>query len=169
MLILVAAALLSACSRSTIRARPPGEGTASEHAIENPGPFAPVSIRIHPLTHIAELPNGQAEIVCHIEFKDRWHQPVKAAGPLEIQLYQPVGGLNAELDRQNLRWPLELGDLDRNADWYDAVTRTYRFQLEVPAGALPGSGSLVRLRAVFVARTAEGAEITLRDDYVIQR
>lgn len=172
--LLVIAALgfmLAACTpRSTIR--PQGSSDDTLHAIEHPGPFAPVSLRIHPLTHIETGPTGEPTIICHVEFKDRWHQAVKAAGPLEIQLYRPAGGLQADMDRQDVRWPLPLDDLERNADWYDTVTRTYRFQLDLPPGLVPsGSGSkdvVVRLHAVFAARTAEGGEVTLHDDYMMR-
>lgn len=169
----LAAAMTTGCTpRSSLG--PPGGPDAefSGRAIDQPGPFAPVSLRIHPLTHIATLPDQGAVIVCHLEFKDRWHHTVKAAGPLEIQLYRPVGGLRADVDRQDLRWPLQLDDLERNADWFDPVTRTYRIQLEAPPGVIPPEGArdaTLRLRAVFIARAPDGAEVALRDDFVIQR
>lgn len=150
----------------------PERGPALSPTTPEPGPFAPVSLRIHPLTHVSALPDGDSVIICHIEFKDRWHHAVKAAGPLEIQLYRPAtSGLRTDLDRQELRWPLDLDDLERNADWYDPVTRTYRFQLDIPHGVeapRDADDSPLRLRAVFAGRTAEGGQVILRDDYVIQ-
>lgn len=161
--------ILAACTpRSAIR--PQARTDDALHAIEHPGPFAPVSLRIHPLTHIETGPTGAPTIICHVEFKDRWHQAVKAAGPLEIQLYRPAGGLQADMDRQDVRWPLPLDDLERNADWYDTVTKTYRFQLDLPPGLVPPGSKdvVVRLHAVFEARTPEGGEVTLRDDYMMR-
>ncbi|MCC6677968.1 MAG: hypothetical protein IT436_12560 [Phycisphaerales bacterium] len=158
--------------RSNIRPSSPSQAEFSGRAIDNPGPFAPISLRVHPLTHIATLAGDQSVIILHLEFKDRWHHTVKAAGPLEVQLYRPVGGLRADVDRQDLRWPLELDDLERNADWFDPVTRTYRIQLETPPGIIPPEGShdaTLRLRAIFITRAPDGSESILRDDFVIQR
>lgn len=170
--LLLAAALLPACTpRSSIHPVTPSTADFAGRAIQNPGPFAPVTLRIHPLTHIADGPGGQPLIVCHLEFKDRWHHTVKAAGPLELQLYRPVTGLRADVDRQDLRWPIELDDLERNADWFDPVTNTYRIQLQTPPGLIPPATgqATVRLRAVFIARSPDGAETDLLDDFVIQR
>lgn len=170
--VLLAVSAAGCTARSTIPSSTPADGDFSGRAIDSPGPFAPVSLRVHPLTHVTTLADGSAAIVCHLEFKDRWHHTVKAAGPLEIQLYRPVGGLRADVDRQDLRWPLELDDLERNADWFDPVTRTYRIQLEAPPGMIPPEGSndaTLRLRAVFITRGPDGVETILRDDFVIQR
>lgn len=127
-------------------------------------PFAPVHMRIYPLTHVERGPSGVARLVAHFEFTDRWYDTTKAAGRLEVFLFRP--GPSAGTEERRVRWELDLTDLDRNADWYDPVTRTYRMQLDLPGWADEGPGSEFRLHASFTAPGA-GRE-TLTDDYTLR-
>lgn len=129
-------------------------------------------MRIHPLTHV-ERPGSGGEsgggprIICFIEMRDRWYDPTKAVGSLELQLFRPSAQRGRE--QQDARWQIDLSDLDRNAELYDPVTRAYRLQLDVPAWiGEPGANNQVKLRAVFVPAGPEGQRRTLRDDFVVQ-
>lgn len=125
-------------------------------------PFGAVSMRVYPLTHVERPASGQPRLVCHVEFTDRWYDTVKAAGTLEIQLFR--SGDAAGTEQQRATWEVDLTDLERNAEWFDPVTRTYRIQLDMPGWADDGPGARFRLHAVF---TTPGATMsTMRDDYV---
>ena len=127
-------------------------------------PFTPVRMRIYPLTHVERGSSGPARLVCHFEFSDRWFDTTKAAGKLEIQLYR--AGPGAGTEEQRVKWDIDLTNLDRNAEWFDPVTRTYRVQLDLPAWADEGPGSQFRLHATFTPTGA--AQSTMRDDFVVK-
>lgn len=135
--------------------------------------FAPVVMRLHPLTHVDRTPAGQPIIVCHIEFADAWGDTVKAAGELSVLLYRPSGAAGAT-GTQELRWDIDLTDPSTNAANYDPATRTYRLQLgrlpEWVAGVgQPGSDDQrVVLRAIFTATDRAGRESTLRDELTVR-
>jgi len=137
--------------------------------------FAPVSLRVFPLTHLGRDERGEAAIICHIELRDRWGDSVKALGPLQMQLYRPEGGVDATDAVQILRWEVALQDERENIASYDPATQTYRVVLVgLPAwmaervDADP-AGPRVRLevRAVFQTLGANGEEQVLRDWMVL--
>jgi len=141
----------------------PGDGAPP--ANWNPSdPFGPAYLRIYPLTHVERGGSGPARLVCHLEFTDRWFDTTKAWGRVEISLYR--AGPSTGTDQQNARWEIDLADLNRNADWFDPVTRTYRIQLDLPAWADQGPGTEFRLHAAFTPPGAAGA--TIRDDFVLK-
>ncbi|TVS09145.1 MAG: hypothetical protein EA423_00480 [Phycisphaerales bacterium] len=135
--------------------------------------FAPVVMRLHPLTHVDRTPAGQPIIVCHIEFADSWGDTVKAAGDLAVLLYRPRGATGAT-GTQELRWDIDLTDPETNAAHYDPATRTYRIQLgRLPEWATtvgqPGAeDQRIVLRAIFTATDREGRETTLRDELTVR-
>lgn len=99
---------------------------------EPDNPFAPVEIRIHPLTRLVreQDEDGGSRIEAHIEMLDEVGDGVKGAGQLTIELYRgsgPVAGVGEEDQVQ--RWTLDLVDRRANAGAYDRVTRTYRVVL----------------------------------------
>jgi len=142
--------------------------------------FAGESVRVHPLTHFdlgdgGRGANGVA-LACHVEVRDRWGDPVKVVGSLQIQLYRPVSGLDSAREVQELVWDLDLNDLERNAAWFDPVTRTYRLRLtglpvwaERMARGEAGETTRLRVRAVLRTVGPDGRERVLRDDLVMQR
>lgn len=138
-------------------------------------PFAPASIRIYPLTHLGLDDNDDPAIICHIELRDRWGDSVKALGMLQVQLYQPRGGLDAETARQILKWDAALQNERTNAALYDPATQTYRLTLgglppwiaERAAGAEREPVRL-ELRAVFQTLGPNGEERILRDAMALE-
>lgn len=138
------------------------------------GPFAPATLRLHPLTRLGRDDQGRALIVCHIELADRWGDTTKGIGQLAVQLYRPVGA-SGQSARQDASWDIDLTDLELNASLYDPVTRTYRVQL----GGLPGwvegvidgaSGSPrgVIVRVALTTWLADGRAAVLRDELTIE-
>lgn len=142
------------------------------------GPFAPASLRVHPLTHLARDDQGRAMIVCHIEFADRWGDTTKGIGQLAVRLYRPLGA-SGKSARQEAAWDIDLTDLQYNATLYDPVTRTYRVQLGGLPGWVgdlvggdelaPGPSRRVILRVALTTWSAGGRETVLRDEMTIER
>lgn len=140
--------------------------------------FAPVRIRVHPLTRLGRDSGGRAMIVCHLEVKDRWGDTVKGAGVLQVTMYRTGLGAVSGQEEQERRWEVDLRDPEVNASLYDPATRTYRVQL----GGLPewveqmaprdegtGGAGRLRLRAVFETVGPDGRQAFLRDELLIER
>ncbi|HZW10928.1 MAG TPA: hypothetical protein VFF69_13585 [Phycisphaerales bacterium] len=140
-------------------------------------PFAPMSLRIYPLTHLAPADAEQTTLVCHIELRDRWGDAVKALGKLQVQLYRPRGGLDATTAEQVLKWDVRLEDEQQNAALYDPATQTYRLALgglpqwiadRARAETAPADTVRLELRAVFQTLGPSGEEKVLRDSMALE-
>ncbi len=139
-------------------------------------PFAPMSLRIYPLTHLGPAEDGGAAIICHIELRDRWGDSVKALGKLQVQLYRPRAGLDADTAEQILIWDVPLEDERQNAALYDPATQTYRLALgglpdwiaQRAAPDSPRAPVRLELRAVFQTLGPNGEEKVLRDAMVLE-
>ncbi len=141
-------------------------------------PFRPVTLRVHPLTHIDPARAGdKGLIILHFELKDRFGDAVKALGTLRIELDKPGGGATPGMETQELTWDIaELAEPQGNADRFDPATRTYRVVLAAPRwvtewASLPpaqrkDAPAWLRLRAVM--KLAGEGQTMLEDDYVIQ-
>jgi hypothetical protein len=92
-------------------------------------PFAPASVRIHPLTHLDRDKDGKAVLICHIQLLDPWGESVRGVGNLKVSLFGP----GRSVPTQDALWSFDLNDLKTNNAMYDPATRTYRLQL----GKLP--------------------------------
>jgi hypothetical protein len=157
---------------------------AAPHApAPRPGacPFEPVSLRIHPLTHVEpsspRVPPDQCLLVLHLELRDRYADAVKGLGALRIEVSRPGAGPTPAPEAQALVWQLpEFADPDANASRYDPATGTYRVPLLAPRWVAhwldPEQGTL---RAGAPARLRVRATLTtndqrlLADEFVIQR
>jgi hypothetical protein len=106
-------------------------------------------------------------IIGHVECRDAWGDTTKAFGELRVFL---IAGVQGEATGgRELRWDVDLADLEKNAALFDPATRTYRLPLQdVPAWAESGSapGERLRLRVVLVTVNAKGRPITLEDEFV---
>ena len=131
--------------------------------------FAPVSLRISPLTRLEPGLDGRPELALYFELQDRWGHGTKAPGVAQIQLYR-VGGVSQGLATLADRWEADLTDPDQNSVLFD-VTGMYR----VPLAGLPGwlssradgTGGYERVRIrVFFRTVGPGGEtIDLRDTF----
>lgn len=174
-LIALTACLAPAAMLGSCGVRPPPSHASGAPAV-NAGPFAPTSIRIHPLTRLDRDAKGRVIIACHIEFRDTWGDTCKGVGRLRIELYRTTGGRGSTAGVQDLRWDIDLADLSRNAALYDPATRTYR----LPLGNLPGwveqvsagpdrpDDPRITLRAALVEPGADGADHVLEAEYTIE-
>jgi len=89
------------------------------------GPFAPTSLRVHPLTHVELDEDGRPVLVCHVEFADRWGDVVKATGMLRVEVVR----VGEDVESAGVAWEIDLSDLETNVQRFDPVTRTYRLHL----------------------------------------
>jgi len=160
------------CTSSRFR---PREGGARAAGVPANEPFAPVSIRVHPLTHAegptAGGPPDRGLIVLHYELMDRYGDVVKSIGKLRVQLYKP-GASDTSVERQELAWEVAaLADPDENSMRFDRATRTYRIPLIAPAwvAARRASGTTgLKVRVVYTVIGPDASERYLEDEYVMQ-
>jgi len=158
----VAVSVLGSCA--------PGAGALPERI--DPGvleAFAPVSLRISPLSRLETGTDGRPELALYFVLQDRWGHGTKAPGVAQIQLYR-VGGVSQGLATLADRWEADLTDPDQNSALFD-VTGMYR----VPLAGLPGwlaaradgTGGYERVRIrVFFRTVGPGGEtVDLRDTF----
>lgn len=111
-------------------------------------PFAPASIRIHPLTRTVGGKDSPREVVIHLEMRDAWGDSTKGVGSVMLrfvrQRVSSVGSdsVPAPASDGSPRWDIDLSDLRTNASMFDPATRTYRMQLTgVPSWVGGGEGA----------------------------
>ena len=88
-------------------------------------PFAPVSIRVHPLTHLDRDDDGQLLLICHIALLDTWNESVRGVGELHVSFFGP----GSSRPEQNAQWTFDLYERAVNDLLYDPATQTYRLKL----------------------------------------
>lgn len=143
-------------------------------AIPQSNPFAPVSLRVHPLTRTVIAKSGKPEMVLHVDFRDAWGDSTKGVGALAIRLFGPASGFSGGANQQLQRWDIDLGNLDVNATMFDPATRTYRMQLTgVPDWmtefASPANGKARPRVVVQVALTPGDGRPPLQDEHVLAK
>ncbi len=142
-------------------------GTGSHAAMMNDGgqatdtgwPFWPRRMRVHPLSQfVTDRATGKLLIEARIEFSDGYGHTCKAFGQIVIALHDAD---RSQFTAQEIaKWPEDLTDLDLNEVYFDDVTGTYLFRLEIQDITLPPESEL---RAIF--HSADG--MRFRDEYVI--
>jgi hypothetical protein len=144
-------------------------------------PFAPVALRVHPLTHVdpgqagAAGEAGVALVILHVELLDRFGDTVKAAGPVKVELYRPGAGAMAAMETREAEWWLtEMAEPEVNASRFDRATRTYRLPLRLsgwPAAWAQGGEGPAYVRLVVMAECVgpDGRERSLEGEYVLRR
>lgn len=133
--------------------------TDGGQAIDTGWPFWPRHMRIHPLSQfIEDRQTGDVLIEARIEFSDGYGHLCKAFGQIVIALHDADRSQFAA--QEIAKWPEDLTDLELNEVYFDDVTGTYLFRLEIADITLPAESEL---RAIF--HSADG--MRLRDEYVI--
>lgn len=137
--------------------------------------YAPVKLRLHPLTRVQVDAGGEVTLWLHAELFDRWGHSVKSPGVFAVSV-EAVGG-----GQESGRWSEDVREGARNALFWDRVTRTYRLPLTglpgwLEASARGGGGGgggvgggvrglvEVRVVAVFRGTAADGGTVTLKDE-----
>lgn len=112
-----------------------GQGQPSLMPIE--WPYAPASIRVHPLSRM--LPDGRVEL--RVECVDPEGDSVKSIGVLRVHVGDGPGAVHVEAD---------LNDRGvQNLDW-DVVLRDYKLIVRVPDGFTCSPGATLPVRVELV-------------------
>lgn len=91
-------------------------------------PFAPESIRVHPLSRIKFGPEDRKpQVQGRVEFLDRNGFSTRGIGTLKIIL----AGSSSSGSHAESRWECDLNNLETNSQYYDEVTRTYLYSLSL--------------------------------------
>ncbi len=147
-------------------------------------PFDPVTLRIHPLTHVdstgPKIGPDQCLLVLHFELRDRYGDLVKGLGHLQVEMYKPGAGVSPGIETQALPWaPPGMDDPAENSGRFDTSTRSYRLPLSSPrwvydwlkpenAADRGGSPGWLKVRVTLTVKDADGNPRLLTDEYVIQ-
>ena len=138
----------------------------------HPGPFAPESLKIDPLTRVERGPGGDPRLVLHVQLADRWGDQVKGVGEMRVRLLRPQGDANSE--REQVAWEIDLRNADENMKRYDPTTRTYSIVLgDLPPWAVErtmvddiagGEGLPPRVSVVLATPAPDGSTRYLQDE-----
>lgn len=161
----VCSLLLCGC----VSSRPGPGGIDREDLASADDAFRPVAMRVFPLTRVLPgVSGGEPSVELHIELRDQWGDTTKGVGDLTVQLFR--AGLGGAPGARERAWSMSLTDLDRNAQWFDPTTRTYRIELAsaprwiAEPGAVPGV-----LRATLVTVQPTGRELIIWDEFILRR
>ncbi|HYF15573.1 MAG TPA: hypothetical protein VD971_10935 [Phycisphaerales bacterium] len=162
LLVLGCCALLGACiADPSPRAR--GDAQSAPGPV-GAWPFAPATLRIHPLTHVdpPTEPGKGGVLFLHFELRDAFGDAVKGVGSLHVELDRPGGDA--------LTWDVpDMNDPASNTRRFDPPTRTYRVPLQTPVRLteyLRSGGA--RVRASLTTEFADGSRRTIGDDFTLE-
>lgn len=145
-----------------------GTGSGGGSTTVNPGqrsstgwPFWPQHMRIHPLSQfVKDRQTGNPLLEARIEFSDAYGHTCKAYGEIVIALHNADP---ADFDEPEIAtWPEDLTNLELNDVFFDDVTGTYLFRLEIEDRTVPAEAEL---RVIF--HSADGT--MMQDTYVVHK
>ena len=145
-----------------------GASSGRGRSVVNPGqqsntgwPFWPQKMRVHPLSQfVKDRHTGNLLLETRIEFSDPYGHICKAYGELVIVLHDADP---SHFDEKEIgSWAEDLTDLEQNQVFYDDVTGTYLFRLEIEGMTVPDESEL---QVLF--HSADGA--MLQGTYVLQK
>lgn len=105
-------------------------------------PWGATALEIHGLSRFLHR-DGEEILSVRVEFLDKDGDPTKFPGLLEIDV-DPEG----ILDEEERTFRFDLSDLKVNAEYWDHVTSTYRFQLQPNWDEPPLPSTPIRVRAI---------------------
>ncbi len=145
-----------------------GAASGGGGSVVNPGqrsntgwPFWPQKMWVHPLSQfVKDRHTGNLLLEARIEFSDPYGHTCKAYGEVVIALHDADP---SHFDEREIgSWAEDLTDLGQNQVFFDDVTGTYLFRLEIEGMAVPDESEL---QVLF--HSADGA--VLQDAYVVQK
>ncbi|TDJ58260.1 MAG: hypothetical protein E2O40_01700 [Planctomycetota bacterium] len=145
-----------------------GASSGGGKSVVNPGqqsntgwPFWPQKMRVHPLSQfVKDRHTGNFLLEARVEFSDPYGHICKAYGEVVIALYDANPSHFEENEIGS--WAEDLTDLDQNQIFFDDVTGTYLFRLEIEGMSVPDASELQIL-----FHSADGS--VLQDSYVVQK
>lgn len=113
------------------------EAIEATNPSNDPWPFRPSELRIHPLTRVVmDEKTNDPIIEVRIEFIDPNGHTTKGVGQIRIDL------LSKSADDPIAIWSRDLRDLEVNFEHYDEITQTYLFRLRINGKELPINPSI---------------------------
>ncbi|MDP7071094.1 MAG: hypothetical protein QF561_07075 [Phycisphaerales bacterium] len=97
--------------------------------------FAPLTIEVHPLSHIYIQDDGTVVFDAAIELLDADDFPTRGTGVLELELHQ--GNRSGEAIMVRRTWSRDLNEAPVNAATFDRATRTYVVRETLPLAEVP--------------------------------
>ena len=110
------------------------------HSSEPSNQFTPVSLSVHPLSHISLEDGGGVVLEACVQLKDRDGLPVRGLGILEVSLQQ--GGASGEAILTRRSWERDLSNARINLATFDPMTRSYLLRIDLEGGIVPRLPSL---------------------------
>lgn len=180
-MLLSLTALSLLCGGCTVFSGPPSTDSAGTGLLH---PFAPATLRIHPLTQIdadAQKADGSPDpnprLVVFMELKDRFGDTVKALGTFHAELIRPGEGALPGMEQSVMEWnEASFASPETNSGRFDPATRMYRIQLTGPewlktwkSTAKEGPAGWLKLRVVYSTTNTDGDPMVLEDVFVFQR
>jgi hypothetical protein len=184
--ILLLAGLLASCTvdravPATVVLSPVVRGVGdadAAHRADEAWPFAPRSLRVHPLTHVdVPDPLGDGTLILHVELRDRFGDSVKGVGQLSVELASTGGGAGFAAPESRVKWDItDIADPQTSSRRFDPATRTYRVPLKSPAwvsrwlsdeSERRGGPEHLTLRATFTPTAGEDRRV-LTDEYQVE-
>jgi len=115
--------------------------------------FAPVKVRLHPLSRIvlgpattapATQPSGRPTppyVEARLELSDQFTDTTKSPGTITIELFQPT--LLGTKGTRIALWTISIDAPESNRDHWDRTTRTYLFNLPITTKLRPDIDSVL--------------------------
>jgi hypothetical protein len=124
--------------------------------------FAPVSIRVHPLSRVVS-DKSACMLQARLEFSDQMGDVGKGVGTVDLQLFEYHAIVPGHRGRALGSFSISLQKPDANRAHWDAITRTYLFELPIAYVPTADGNTRFVLNAVF--RLPNGTK--LKDEAVI--
>lgn len=87
-----------------------------------------------------------------VSVTDSFGDPVKCLGTFHFELYTMRMASGDRLGQEVANWPVELADEKSMIQYWDRLTRSYRFPLRLRSGVLPPGRYILNARLVTPAR-----------------
>ena len=119
--------------------------------------FAPVAMRIHPLSRVA-IEDQAARLQARLELTDQMGDVTKGIGRVVLALFEYQLLLPGHRGPHVGTWTVDLTTPEANRARWDAITRTYLIEVPLPAGSVKP-----KMRYVLAATLTEPNGTTLPD------
>ena len=124
--------------------------------------FAPVAMRIHPLTRVV-ADDAKENVEIHIELKDQFGDVGKGVGTISLDLYAyALLGLGNRGERL-ASWSGDISTPPLNKQYWDPITRTYVFRFRADPVMLRARSKWVLSAAMTFPNHTE-----LKDEFTLE-
>lgn len=112
--------------------------------------FAPVAMRLHPLTRI--LPD---QLEARVELMDQMDDVTKGVGQITLELYRYELASLHHRGQLVQRWQTDISTLQTNEKFWDPITRTYVFRYPLDPQQTKDAGRFILVASMRFANNSE--------------